>query len=68
MINGSGSHPETRREIWSRSAGSHPEEISGLGPLDPTPKKIQGGRKGRKANKKKLTLTFGLPFKVMTSK
>ena len=28
-----------RREVWSRSAGSHPEEKSGLGTPDPTPKR-----------------------------
>ncbi len=28
-----------RKEIWPRSAGSHPEEKSGLGTPDPTPKR-----------------------------
>ncbi len=28
-----------KREIWSRSAGSHPEEKSGLDLPDPTPKR-----------------------------
>ncbi len=28
-----------RREIWSRSAGSHPEEKSGLGTPDPSQKR-----------------------------
>ncbi len=29
-----------RREIWSGSDGSHPEEKSGQRALDPTPKEI----------------------------
>ncbi len=33
-----------QREILLKSLRSHPKEKSGLGPLDPTPKKIQGGR------------------------
>ncbi len=32
------------REIWFWSDGSHPEEKSGYGVADPTPKKIMGGR------------------------
>ncbi len=31
-----------QREIWSRGDGSHPEEKSGQGVTDPTPKKIMG--------------------------
>ena len=64
-----------RREIWSGSYGSHPEEKFGLEATDPTlkrnlirgrqippRKKIKVGDKGERTEKK-LTLTLGLPLR-----
>ncbi len=72
-----------RREIWSGSNGSHPEEKSDQGATDPTPKRnlvkepgIPPRRKfmvGKQNGEKKVKLTstkkkLTLAFKVMTSK
>ncbi len=42
------------REVWSETGGSHPEEKSDQGLMDPTPKKIMSGKHSKKVNFCKL--------------